>query len=79
MIAVGGHKNKPLDQRGTYRAACAQFASDLGWDKGSTYHWWEQFALLRMQEQRWPRPLAEWMAMRDLRAFFDKRGQAEPD
>lgn len=76
---MAGTKHKPLDPQGAYKRACATFADDLGWDKGTTYDWWQQFALMRIVEQRWPRALAEWMAMHDVRAFFDKRGMQEPD
>ncbi len=79
MIAMSGTRNKALDAGGKYREQCTEFASSLGWDSGSVYGWWKQCALLRELESGWPRPLAEWMAMRDVLGLFDKRGQCDPD
>lgn len=72
-------KNKALDHGGVYRERCKEFASSLGWDEGSVYGWWKQCALMRELESGWPRALAEWMAMQDVRGLFDKRGAQEPD
>ena len=79
MNIVGGHKNSALDKRGSYKRACVDMAERLGWDAGTLHHWWEQFALIRISHQRWPRQVAEWMAMHDLSAFFDKAGKNTPD
>lgn len=68
--------NKALDHSGRYRRQCTEFSTALGWDAGSVFAWWEQCTLMREHEQRWPRPLAEWMAMRDVRALFYKPGAA---
>jgi hypothetical protein len=75
VISVGGHKNKPeappIERiHKAYRVACAKFADDLGWDKNTIAHWFEQFHLMRQKEQSWPSGLAAWMAMRDVREFF---------
>jgi hypothetical protein len=57
-----------------YREPCMEFADDLGWDRNVIAGWFEQFQLIRMSEQGWPRNLAAWMAMRDVHAFFWKIG-----
>jgi hypothetical protein len=76
---VGGHPNKrlspPIERiHKAYRKPCADFAETLGWDKNTIADWFEQCQLMRMKEQGWPRELAAWMAMRDLRALFYKPG-----
>lgn len=77
MNAVAGSRNKPtLDA--PYAEECAELAESLGWDAGSVRHWFNECALMRRYEQKWPASVAEWAAWRDVIALFDKRG-AEPD
>jgi hypothetical protein len=78
-MIVSGEHNKVLKRAGAYAKRCAEFADSMGWNVDTIVQWWEQFSLMRIKESGWPRPLAEWMAWRDVVAFFDKRGQAEPD
>ena len=78
-MIVAGTQNKALNRAGKYAKRCVEFAEGLGWEADIIAQWWEQFALMRVRESGWPQPLAEWMAWRDVLAFFDKRGQAEPD
>jgi hypothetical protein len=42
--------------------------------KGRYHTWWQQLTLLRMYEQGWPRSVAAWQAMRDVKACFCKPG-----
>lgn len=74
MNLVAAKLNKELDHKGRYRKQCEEFSRSLGWDSGSVFAWWKQCTIMRELEQRWPRPLAEWMAMRDVLGLFDKRG-----
>jgi hypothetical protein len=79
LIAMAGTKQKALDHKGRYRKQCDALADALGWQPSAMFSWWREFVAMREFEQRWPRAVAEWMALRDLHAFFDKRGCQESD
>ncbi len=79
MNLVAGKLNKALDHGGRYRKRCDQLAEDIGWQGSALFSQWKEITLLREFEQRMPRPLAEWFAIHDVRALFDKRGCQEPD
>lgn len=71
---MAGKPHKALDTQGTYRKACALLAKDLGWQLTEVYSLWQFVALMREFEQRWPRSVAEWQAMHDVRASLWKPG-----
>lgn len=75
MIAVAGKPNRPTDPKGTYKKACAVLARDLGWRVGEVYAMWQELALMREFELRWPRSCAEWQAMHDVVACICKPGE----
>jgi hypothetical protein len=72
-VIVAGTPHKALDPKGRYHSECKQLSDALGWDD-TLYTWWQQLTLLRMYEQGWPRPVAAWQAMRDVKACFCKPG-----
>jgi hypothetical protein len=80
-VNVAGRRNPPVDPQPidrihkAYRESTTDLAETLGWDVNTLACWFEQFQLIRMKEQGWPRNLAAWMAERDLRAFFYKPGE----
>jgi transposase-like protein len=78
VIDVAGNPNKAIDHGGKYRKACNSLAADLGWQPSQLFNWWREFVMMREFEQSCPRSVAEWLAMRDLRACIAKQG-AEPD
>ncbi len=75
---VAGQTHKAIDHGGAYRKACNKLAAELGWQSSQLYNWWREFVMMREFEQSYPRSIAEWLAMRDLRACIAKQG-AEPD
>lgn len=77
MIEVAGKTNPPLDRHGLYRKACNKFATDYGFKAKEVYETWLHIVLMREFEQRWPRALAEWQALQDVRVFFYSPGSEE--
>lgn len=75
VITVAGKQQPSFDKGGTYRKACALLASDLGWQLHEVYALWRYVAMLREYEQSWPRGVAEWRAMHDVRSMLAKHGQ----
>lgn len=81
MIPVAGKTNKRLpkrDQFGVYRAACHEFADELGWKRDEIWELFDEISCIREVEMRIPRALAEHFALDDVKAMCDKRGQGEP-
>jgi hypothetical protein len=78
-VIVGGHPNKrtqpPIERiHKAYRASCTQFADDLGWDANTVADLFEQLHFMRIFVG-WPRDLAAWQAMRDVRTSLWKPGE----
>lgn len=68
------------DHDGRYEAACSQFADAHGWPRGSILYWWSQIALAREAAGREPRPVAEYLAWRNVQdAFHELRLGRDPD
>ena len=74
VIAVAGKTQPTLDGKGTYKKACALLAKDLGWGVGEVYSMWREVTMIHEFEQCWPRGVAEWQAMHDVRAMLYKPG-----
>jgi hypothetical protein len=75
VIAVAGKLQKPTDHSGQYKKACALLSRDLGYKFTEVYDHWREIANHHEFEQRWPRPCAEWQAMRDVVACLSKPGE----
>ncbi len=82
MIEVAGESNKALDKlhkaidKGSrYKALCHEFANDYGFKADEVYRCWVELAAMREFECRWPRGVAGWQAMRDVRRFFYYPGE----
>ena len=73
------NKQVKADRHGLYRTACDDLAATLGWQGSALFTYWKELALMREFEQRWPRSVCEWMALKDLYFAFDKRGCGDPD
>lgn len=69
-MIVAGVPHKALDHKGHYRKQCQSFADDYGFKRDEVYKCWQQLALMRELECEWPRSVAGWQAMRDVRRFF---------
>lgn len=81
MIPVAGKTNMPLPKRdahGIYRAACQEFADELGWKRREIWELFDEVACIREVEMRIPRALAEHFALEDVKALCDKRGAVDP-
>lgn len=79
MNVMGGRISPPRDEHGLWRAACLEFADELGWKRKEIWRYFEEFACIREIEMRLPRALAEHMAFGDVKAMFDKRGEGFPN
>lgn len=75
---MSGHANPARDQHGIYRAAVTELADELGWKRTDVWRHFEWLAACREFEQRLPRAYAEYLALEDVRAVYDKRGCTEP-
>jgi hypothetical protein len=81
---MGGHRQRKvrvkrdapngLDVDSIYSAACSDLAEALGWDFESVAYFWSQIALVRMACGE-PQPVAEYMALENVRAALDTRGR----
>ena len=83
MTEVGGHRQprtrfaiqRGQDKDGVYLAACTELATSLGWEVGDVCFWWSQIAMAREIENREPRAIAEYLALRNVREALDCRGR----
>lgn len=66
------HPGQDTDQ--IYQAACVELAAEINWDFESVLYHWSQLALCRMFCGE-PQPIAEFMAMRNVREALDVRGR----
>ena len=57
-----------------YRAKCCELADELGFQSGEIFFQWCQLWMMRVRESKMDKAIAKWLAMRDLRTMFDKRG-----
>lgn len=83
MIDMGGHKQSRTrfaiqpgqDKDGLYMAACIELASSINWEAESVCFWWSQIAMARELENKEPRAVAEFLALRNVREALDCRGR----
>jgi hypothetical protein len=74
MAGALNSKTPKRDPHGLYRAACEDLADTLGWKRRELWAHFDELACLREFEMRIPRPLAEFFALQDLHACFNKQG-----
>ena len=88
-LAMGGHRQTKAkeptevdeyifagqDRRGVYRKECIAFADDIHFRPEQVTAIWSQVALLREFENKEPRAVAEFLAMRNVREALDCRGR----
>jgi hypothetical protein len=73
-VIVSGKLHKPA-ARDLWRERCDGLAAEIHFDSDDLFDWFSQLWMCRVQELKWPIKLAKWMALHDVRASLDKRGQ----
>ena len=61
-----------------WRVECRDLALRLGFEESEIWKQWVFCALARQFEQKYPQNVAELLAFADVKALFDKRGEASP-
>jgi hypothetical protein len=73
-VIVAGKLHKPA-ARDLWRERCDGLAAEIHFDSDDLFDWFSQLWMCRVVEAKWPVKLAKWMALHDVRASLDKRGQ----
>jgi hypothetical protein len=71
-VNVAGQVQKP--KRDVYRERCDELSEEIHFEADDLFAWFGQLWMIRVVEQGWPKQLAKWQALRDVRESLDRRG-----
>lgn len=72
MTVAGREHVKATD---VWRDLCDELAEEIHYRADDVHAWFEQIWMARVAEQGWPRKVAKWQALRDVRESLDRRGR----
>jgi hypothetical protein len=73
-VIVAGKLQKPVNKRDPYREWCDELSAEIHFDGDDLFAWFEQIWMAYAIELGWPKRLAKYKAMHDVRASLDRRG-----